>query len=209
VAVLRAEFRAMATVPYLAGVNYWAAVQASTSILTGTNGNWALLPAGSALASFFNRQAQAANIDEARFNWDDGTTQDWSGSGLVTNLTATTAMAYRGHGSLAVSLAGPGAGGIVTGAHLAGLSGGSTVVLHIYVPPGMGQIAVHPYVVDATGKTVTTATSTPQPGTWARLAFTVPPGAQAPLQRLGLDFNASGPGGVIFVDSVDDASFGG
>jgi hypothetical protein len=207
-AVLQAEFRAMATVPYLAGVNYWAAVQASTSILAGSNGNWTLRPAGIALSAFFGRQAQAANLDNSRFSWEDGTTQGWSGTGVVSGLTATTAMAYRGRSALAITVGGPGAGSISTGSALAGLAAGSTLTLHVFVPPGVGQVTMQTYGVDAQGRTVSTTMSSPQPSAWTLLTYTIPAGMPTPLQRLGVVFNVNGPGGVVFLDSVDGNAYG-
>ncbi|MGH2409336.1 MAG: hypothetical protein ACRDGS_03095, partial [Chloroflexota bacterium] len=203
-AVLGAEFRAMATVPYLAGVNYWAAVLASSSILAGSNGDWTQRPAAGLLAAFFTKQAQTAHLDGARFSWEDGTTQGWSGSGIVTSLATTTSLTYRGHGSLAVAMSGPGTGGIVTGKTLAALAGGSTLTTHILVPPGVGSTTVQLFVVDANGKTFSSAISNPSPGAWTGLTFSLPGLVQAPLRRLGLSFIARGPGGVVFVDSIGD-----
>ncbi|MGH2389347.1 MAG: hypothetical protein ACRDIE_14175, partial [Chloroflexota bacterium] len=208
-AVLQAEFRALETVPYLAGVNYWAAVQASSSILSGLNGDWTLRPGGLALASFFNKQAQAANLEDGRFGWEDGTTQGWSGSGVVTGLTAGTAMAYRGHDSLAVSFSGGGAGSIATSDTLVGLAGGSVLTLHVFAPTGVGQVTMRLYIVDTPGKTYRSAVSTAVPGQWTAITFTIPGATQAPLQKLGLAITATGPGGVLFVDSLFDSPYPG
>jgi hypothetical protein len=206
-AVLQAEFQALATVPYLAGVNYWAAVQASSSILSGSNGDWTLRPGGLALASFFNKQAQAANLENGRFSWEDGTTQGWSGSGVVTGLAISTVMAYRGHSSLAVSLAGAGAGRIATSDFLVGLAGGSVLTLHVFAPPGVGQITMRLYIVDTPNKTHRSAVSAAIPGKWTTITFTIPGATQAPLQKLGLAITAAGPGGVLFVDSLFDSPY--
>lgn len=203
-AVLQAEFRAMATVPYLAGVNYWAAVLASSSILAGSSGDWIQRPAAGVLAAFFTKQAQKAYLDGARYTWEEGTTQGWSGSGIVTSLATTRSLTYRGHSSLAVTMSGPGTGGIVTGKTLAALAGGSTLTTHILVPSGMGATTVQLFVVDANGKTFSSAGSNPAPAAWTGLTFTLPGLVQAPLQRLGFSFIVRGSGGVVFVDSIGD-----
>jgi hypothetical protein len=206
-AVLQAEFQALEAVPYLVGVNYWAAVQASSSIFSGSNGDWTLRPGGLALASFFNKKNQAMNSEDGRFGWEEGTTEGWSGSGVVTGLTASTSMAYRGHDSLAVSFSGSGGGSIATSDALVGLAGGSVLTLHVFVPTGVGQITMRLYVVDTPGKTYSSATSRAVPGTWNTLTLTIPGATQAPLRRLGLAVTSAGPGGVLFVDSLFDSPY--
>jgi hypothetical protein len=63
--VLAAEFTALATLPYLVGVNYWVGAGTNTSggythIFSGSAGNWSLRPAAAEVAAFFNSYGGAA-----------------------------------------------------------------------------------------------------------------------------------------------------
>jgi hypothetical protein len=57
-AVLKAEFDAISTIPYLQGLNYWVGAGGAgfggyTNIFSGSRGNWSLRPAANDLAAFF------------------------------------------------------------------------------------------------------------------------------------------------------------
>lgn len=77
-AVLRSELNALAALPYLAGINYWVGAGTASSggythIFAGSHGAWTLRPAAVDLAAFYQTEAQAANLDTARFNGENGT----------------------------------------------------------------------------------------------------------------------------------------
>jgi hypothetical protein len=60
-AVLKEELKALSSVSYLAGINYWvgagtAASGGYTHIFTGNTGHWSLRPAAYVLASFYSRK---------------------------------------------------------------------------------------------------------------------------------------------------------
>lgn len=59
-AVLKEELNALASVPYLVGINYWVGAGTETSggythIFKGTTGHWSLRPAAYVLASFYSK----------------------------------------------------------------------------------------------------------------------------------------------------------
>jgi len=65
--VLSAEFRALQSLPYLAGVNYWTGAGYAapdryngTRVFTGTVGAWTLRPAAVDLSAFFAAEAQTS-----------------------------------------------------------------------------------------------------------------------------------------------------
>jgi hypothetical protein len=64
-AVLSAEFNALSTLPYLAGVNYWVGAGTDTSggythLFSGSAGAWTPRPAAAALAAFYAANGSAA-----------------------------------------------------------------------------------------------------------------------------------------------------
>ncbi len=211
-AVLAAEQSALAALPYLVGINYWVGAGTDNSggythLYSGSTGDWALRPAGATTALFYGAQASAANLDVARFNWEDGATQGWFGRGAVTGLAASTVEAYRGGSSLAITFSAIGAINVAVTRTLAGIAAGTPLQMHLYVPSGTAINAPRIYTVDATGATAFSPPLAVTPGAWSTLAYTIPAQADAPLRAIGLYAPSSGTAGTIYLDSVDDGTY--
>jgi hypothetical protein len=139
--------------------------------------------------------------------------QDWrSSSVLVTSLGSSDAQAQEGTRSLAVGL-----GGSVTGTATVALSSpttailtpaGATVTFHLWIPLGSTLSWVQPFVQqgEAGGWAFTgnwKSLGSLSLGAWNTLTVKVPENAVTPLNKLGVQYNATVPWtGMVYIDSV-------
>jgi hypothetical protein len=143
--------------------------------------------------------------DTAQYNFESGT-QGWThdgGSGVITNLVASTANMYAGAQSLEVYLSGAG----IETANVAtpGTPAGAIVTFHVWPPTGV--TAIQPYVIQdgSGGWTWTGSYRGPgqfTPNAWNTITVQVPVNA-APLYQLGVEFTYDGSATRTgYIDSV-------
>lgn len=146
--------------------------------------------------------------DPAQYNFEAGA-QGWvSSGGFITGVSSTTAQAYAGSRSLAVSF-----GGSTTGSQHVSVSqpstpAGATVSFRVRVPSGSKITAVQPYALQGaagnwqwTGNWQSISSFTP--GTWKTITVNVPTTAKTPLAEIGIEFTTNGAWtGTVHVDSV-------
>ncbi|WP_233166655.1 hypothetical protein [Archangium sp. Cb G35] len=144
----------------------------------------------------------------AQFGFETDT-QGWTFSGtLVKGVASSTAKAYAGSRSLAVTMGGTAAGMSRVSVPNAAVPAGGTVSFRVWVPAGSRITAVQPYVQQgATGGWVWTgswaASTTLKAGDWSTVTVQVPGNAMSPLYQLGLElFTDAAWSGTVYVDSV-------
>ncbi len=135
--------------------------------------------------------------------------QGWSFSGtLVKGVVSSTAKAYAGSRSLAVTLGGTAAGMSRVSVLNAAVPAGRTVSFRVWVPAGSRITAIQPYAQQGaaggwgwTGAWV--ASTSLRTGDWNTVTVQVPANGVSPLYQLGLElFTDAAWSGTLYVDSV-------
>ncbi|WNG63133.1 hypothetical protein F0U59_47350 [Archangium gephyra] len=144
----------------------------------------------------------------AQFGFETDT-QGWTFSGtLVKGVASSTAKAYAGSRSLAVTMGGTAAGMSRVSVPNAAVPAGRTVSFRVWVPAGSRITAVQPYVQQgAAGSWLWTgswaASTALKAGDWSTVTVQVPANAVSPLYQLGLElFTDAAWSGTLYVDSV-------
>ena len=146
--------------------------------------------------------------DLSQYNFETGT-QGWTGTGgAIVNVASTTARAFLGAQSLAVSFNSSHSDTQQVYVPLPSVAAGKTVTLHVWIPGGSAVYAVQPYVLQgAAGNWQWTGnfqyTSGMTPNAWNTIQVTVPANAATPLAQLGIQFfTGSGWSGTCYIDSI-------
>ena len=144
--------------------------------------------------------------DLAKYNFESGT-QAWTSDGApIAALARSTARAFAGTSSLAVTFKGA-AGSPSAFVRSPGALAGKTVSFRIWVPSGSGITAVQPYALQgAAGGWGWTgnwrAVSSLTANAWNTLTVNVPANAAA-LDQLGIEFTTNKTwSGTVYVDAV-------
>lgn len=147
--------------------------------------------------------------DSAQYNFESGA-QGWvSSGGIITGAAGSTAKAYAGTHSLAVTISSPAAGGtqqVYVGSPAT--PAGAKVTFHIWIPSGSALASIQPFVQQGAGgnwawtgnwQPISSLTT----GAWNTLTVTVPTSAVTPLSQLGVQFQTNGAWtGACYVDSI-------
>ncbi len=184
----------------------------TTSTTTGTytvkigvfNSTWAT-------NYYWNNGAATITVvtaDSAQYNFESGT-QGWATSGgMITSVASSTANAYAGTHSLAVSFNGSGSDTQQAYVSNPSTPAGKVVTFHVWFPAGSKITAIQPYVQQgASGGWTWTgnyqSVSNLTAGAWNTITVTVPSNAVTPLYQLGVQFftNAAWTG-TCYVDSI-------
>ncbi|MCY1082269.1 hypothetical protein [Archangium lansingense] len=146
--------------------------------------------------------------DTATYSFESGT-QGWTFSGaLVKGVTASTAKAYAGSRSLAVTMGGTAAGMSRVSVLNAAVPAGRTVSFRVWIPAGSRITGLQPYVQQgSTGGWLWTgawvAPTSLKAGDWSTVTVKLPTNAVSPLHQLGLElFTDAAWSGTVYVDSV-------
>jgi hypothetical protein len=149
-----------------------------------------------------------AGADAAQYNFERFT-QRWGGNGApITGVAMSTAEAFAGCQSLAITFNGP-AGtsqALVTNGPMP--PAGALVTFHVWVPTGSAITGVQPFVQqNADAGFVFTGTFTPiamlTAGAWNTITVQVPRNAVTPLRELGVEFTTNATWmGTVYVDSI-------
>ncbi len=136
------------------------------------------------------------------FDFEDGTTQGWGVSYGPGSAANSTAEGFKSVHSLALAMSGaPGNPGFSSNGQVSGIAAGTQITYHLYEPTG-AQFDVVPYVVDGSGAYKFMSTSSPVPGSWTTITFTVP-SLSGGLGSLGIQVpNGAGAKGTIYLDAV-------
>jgi hypothetical protein len=149
-----------------------------------------------------------AGGDSAQYNFESST-QGWASTGgMITGVSSSTAAAFAGTHSLAVTFNGSGADTQNVYIASPATPAGKTITYHLWFPIGSKITAVQPYVQQgASGNWTWTgnyqSTSNLTAGSWNTLTVTVPSNAVTPLYQLGVQFFTSGAwSGTCYIDSI-------
>ena len=143
----------------------------------------------------------------AKWTFEDGTTEGWTDGGpAATGVANSTAVAYEGTHSLSLGLSNATNSDAGRVEHTApgDLTTGNVIKAQVYAPSSGLQAIL--FIQDKNWIWYQAASYTSLPAaTWTELQFTVPGGADTPLQRLGVQFIAvSGSWtGTVYIDAVD------
>jgi hypothetical protein len=144
--------------------------------------------------------------DGSKYHFENGT-QSWSSSGApIAGVASSTARAFAGTGSLAVSFNGA-AGSQTIFVRSPATPAGALVTFRIWVPASSGITAVQPYALQgASGAWAWTGTwrasTSLTANAWNTITVRVPANA-APLDQLGVEFTTSKVwSGTAHVDAV-------
>ncbi|WP_257453571.1 hypothetical protein [Archangium lipolyticum] len=146
--------------------------------------------------------------DTAPYNFESGT-QGWTFTGpVVTGVSPSTARAWAGRGSLAVTLGGTAAGKSPVSVANPAATAGKTVSFRVWVPAGHRISGVQPYVQQGAAggwawKGSWTDGTALKAGEWNTVTVQVPANAVGPLHQLGVElFTDAAWSGTVHVDSV-------
>jgi hypothetical protein len=146
-----------------------------------------------------------ASADGAQYNFESST-QGWTASGApLTGAASSTARAFAGTRSLAVSVGGAGTARVAVSSPAAGP--GKVVSFRLWVPSGSGLSSLQPFALQgASGNWAWTgswrAISSLTANAWNTVQVTVPANA-APLFQLGVEVaTGSSWTGTLYVDAV-------
>lgn len=151
--------------------------------------------------------ATATNTDTAKYNFESGV-QGWAQSQGTVAVSTSTTQKYAGNSSLAAAITATAAGDtglrvLNTGSSTPMPAAGQTVTYRVWVPSGSAVTGFTVFVQDANW-TWTGNTGTVTPGQWSTVTLTVPSGAVAPMNALGITFTTSGAwSGTCYIDSVN------
>ncbi|MDY7230370.1 hypothetical protein [Hyalangium rubrum] len=167
-----------------------------------------VIPAGPTLPGTTPPPTPPPSTDPAPFHFENGT-QGWTRWGAtITGISSSSARAWAGSRSLAVSMAGAVNGLAKVYVPGASVPRGRTVSFRVWVPAGSRVTALQPYVQQGagggwryTGTWISAATL--RTGAWNTVSVQVPANAVLPLQELGLELSTNGSWtGTVHVDSV-------
>jgi hypothetical protein len=156
----------------------------------------------------WNNRAAEINVEAStgqslKYNFEANTQGFRTDSG--SGLSVSTARAFSGSRSLAVSMNGSAASSGLVYIPNPALPAGKTVTFHIWIPTTAGLNSIQPYVMDKNWSWTGAwkAGSSLTAGAWNTVTVAVPVGVVAPLQQLGLEISTSrGYGQPIFVDAI-------
>jgi Glycoside hydrolase family 44 len=146
--------------------------------------------------------------DTAQYSFESSA-QGWTHSGgIISGVARSTAQAFRGSASLAVSFNGAAAGTQQAFVGSPSTPAGRTVTFHVWFPTGSKLSSIQPYVQQGAGggwlwtgnwQAITSLTA----GAWNTITVTVPSNAVTPLYQLGVQFatNAAWTG-TCYIDTV-------
>ncbi|HZF56045.1 MAG TPA: hypothetical protein VE093_45840 [Polyangiaceae bacterium] len=152
--------------------------------------------------------ASAPSSDTSQYNFESGA-QSWvSSGGMITGVASSTAKAFAGTRSLAVTF--NGGAGDKRRVYVASpsVAAGKTITFRIWVPAGSTITSVQPYALQgATGNWAWTGNwqgiGSMSPGSWKSLTLTVPATAKTPLAELGVEFATNGAwSGTCYIDAI-------
>ncbi len=160
--------------------------------------------------SGFTAEAHATtpgtNPDPAQYNFESDP-QGWAAGGNeISGVAVSSAKAYAGNRSLAVSFIGT-AGGTST-VSLDGLfvPAGATVTFRVWIPSGSTISSIKPWMQDANWNWTESGGSF-TPNAWSTLTLTVPSTATAPFVHFGLRFTTTAAWtGTCYIDSISWAT---
>ncbi|HSP80150.1 MAG TPA: hypothetical protein VLQ93_16585 [Myxococcaceae bacterium] len=169
---------------------------------------WATTYSWNDAAAALQGSAPTPTDDGAFYNFENGL-QGWTYSGgILTGASASTAQAWAGNQSLALTVEGTISGSGNVYVLSPPVSAGSTLTFHVWLPAGSGLSAVQPYVQEGSGggwrwTSSWYSSSALVPGAWNTLLVQVPPDAVLPLHQLGLQlFTDAAWSGPLYIDSV-------
>lgn len=143
------------------------------------------------------RPAGAATY--AGFEWEDGTLQGWRVDWDDAGVRNSTAIAFSGDHSLALSMTDEQYPGFRSPSALAGIGVGSVVTYHVYAPYG-APLQVRPYVTDSSYAEHFAAKTSLSPGAWTTVTWTIP--SVTRVRFIGLEVDNPGWTGEVYLDHV-------
>lgn len=146
--------------------------------------------------------------DPSQYSFE-ASAQGWASTGgFITGVSSTTAQAFAGTRSLAITFGGSTSGTQRVYVNQPAAPAGSTVTFHVRLPSGSKITSVQPYVLQgAAGGWTWTGTwqsvSSFTPGVWKTITVTVPSNAATPLAQIGVEFVTNAAwSGTAHVDAV-------
>jgi hypothetical protein len=146
--------------------------------------------------------------DPAQYNFESGAQGFTSSGGMIQSVANSTARAYAGSHSLALSINAAGADARTVFVRTPSTSAGKTVSFRVWFPTGSKLSSIQPYVLQgASGGWTWTgnwrAVSSLTAGAWNTITVAVPSGAATPLDQLGIEFATSAAwAGTAYVDAI-------
>ena len=136
------------------------------------------------------------------YDFEDGTTDGWGTDYGPATVANSTAEAFSGTHSLAVTLTGAGNPGIASLAAPPGVAAGTVLTYHLYEPAGATVVSANPYAVDGDWNYYFGGAVSLSPGAWTTLTLKVP-ALQAGLRYIGVEFeNGGGVKTTLYLDAI-------
>lgn len=154
------------------------------------------------------RDAGGASDDPSQYNFENGA-QGWSSSGrMVRSVASSSAKAYKGRHSLAITIDASGTGEQDITSSSIPVKAGTTILYHVWIPTGCSLSAIMPWMGQSASAGYKWLTNwvpmnNLKAGQWNTLTLKVPDNAALPSTNVGLHFASQGPWkGVLYLDSV-------
>jgi hypothetical protein len=183
------------------GTNY-----TDTNLLGGTTYYYQVVAVNGSGPSGFSAEAHATtagvNPDPAQFNFETDPQRWYSGGGIITGITTSSAQHYAGNQSLAVNINSNAAGSSSVSVGNVAVLPGMTITFRVWIPSNHKIANLQPYMQDKNWEWTSSWYGSFTPG-WNTVALTVPANAVAPFQNLGIQFATSaGWTNTCYLDSV-------
>jgi hypothetical protein len=141
--------------------------------------------------------------DSATYNFEDGTTQGWTGTNGTAANTYYSGYAYAGHHWLQTTAANYGASVVPS----ASAVGGWCITTRIFIPGGTpAGLKAQVYIKNNSWTWMNGDTVQTPAGSWSTIKYVVPKGTSTPLQEMGVKvMNSDGSnytGGSVYLDSI-------
>ena len=180
----RRRLMLMAAIILITNIATAAAIQAQK---TATSASLSVPPATSAGAPLSSSSAPPASAPSSappasavHFDFQSGTTEGWTSRWGPVRVASSTAHAFTGAHSLAITTQG---GYSAVGANVVGVAGGTSVTYRVFSPSG--GVPVMPFVTDTSWANHFAGHATLASG-WNTVTWTVP---QVSVSRIGLQVN--------------------
>ena len=182
-----------------------------TNLNSGTTYYYQVVAVNSSGPTGFSPEAHATtpgvNPDPAQFNFETDP-QGWAASGSqIAGVATSTAQHFAGNQSLAVNFNGTAAGtssvSVDNMGENLGVTAGTTITFHVWIPSGSQITALQPYLQDYNNTWTSVWYGNLTANAWNTITLTVPSTAVTPLQQLGIQFTTSAAwSGTCYIDSV-------
>ncbi|HLP76248.1 MAG TPA: cellulase family glycosylhydrolase [Candidatus Paceibacterota bacterium] len=178
-----------------------------TNLTSGLTFYYQVVGVNASGLSGFSPEAKATlpgvNPDSAQFNFETSPQGWYSGGGIISGVTQSTAQHYAGNGALAVNFTGAASGNSSINVGNMSILPGVTVTFRVWIPSGHKISSIQPYMQDKNWAWTSSWYGSFTANAWNTLTLTVPANAVSPFANFGLQFATSAAWtGTCYIDAI-------